>query len=92
MSVEKGWDEVWVAVKFQTNLEIAGSLRNSLGGASESRILEVEHCLDEGPVMGYPNSDKLRMPMIYVRSQTMSDKIHIKREHPDHQLRSLNIC
>ena len=29
------------------------SLEISLGGASESRILEVEHCLDEGPVMGY---------------------------------------
>jgi hypothetical protein len=27
--VEKCWDEVWIAVKFQTNLEIAGSLRNS---------------------------------------------------------------
>ena len=39
----------------------------SLGGASESRILEVEHCLDEGPVTGLPTSDKLRMPMIYVR-------------------------
>ena len=39
MSVENGWDEVWVAVKFQTNLEIAGSLRNlfrgSLGGSLE---------------------------------------------------------
>ena len=34
-------------------LEIAGSLRNLFRGASESRILEVEHCLDEGPVMGY---------------------------------------
>ena len=29
MYVEKCWDEVWVAVKFQSNLEIAGSLRNS---------------------------------------------------------------
>ena len=29
MYVEKCWEEVWVAVKFQTNLEIAGSLRNS---------------------------------------------------------------
>ena len=29
MYVEKCWDEVWVEVKFQTNLEIAGSLRNS---------------------------------------------------------------
>ena len=67
MSVEKGWDEVWVAVKFQTNLEIAGSLRNLFRGASESRILEVEHCLDEGARHGLPTSDKLRMPMIYVR-------------------------
>ena len=46
MYVEKCWDEVWVEVKFQTNLEIAGSLRNSLGLASELRIVEVEHCLD----------------------------------------------
>ena len=35
MSVENGWDEVWVAVKFQTNLEIAGSLRNLFRGSLE---------------------------------------------------------
>jgi hypothetical protein len=29
MTVEKVWDEVWVAVKFQSNSEIAGSPRNS---------------------------------------------------------------
>ena len=29
MSVEKGSDEVWVAEKFQSNTEIAGSPRNS---------------------------------------------------------------
>ena len=29
MSVEKGLDELWVAVKFQSNTEIAGSPRNS---------------------------------------------------------------
>ena len=29
MSVKKGWDEVWVAEKFQSNPEIAGSPRNS---------------------------------------------------------------
>ena len=39
MSVENGWDEVWVAVKFQTNLEIAGSLRNLFRGS-----LEVKNC------------------------------------------------
>ena len=39
MSVEKGWDEVWVAVKFQTNLEIAGSLRNSFRASVDIKIL-----------------------------------------------------
>ena len=29
MSVEKGWDDVWIAVQFQSNSEIAGSPRNS---------------------------------------------------------------
>ena len=29
MTVEKVWDELWIAEKFQTNPEIAGSLRNS---------------------------------------------------------------
>ena len=29
MYVEKCWDEVWIAEKYQSNLEIAGSLRNS---------------------------------------------------------------
>ena len=39
MSVENGWDEVWVAVKFQTNLEIAGSLRNSFRASVDIKIL-----------------------------------------------------
>ncbi|GED93437.1 hypothetical protein LBSG162_25420 [Lentilactobacillus buchneri subsp. silagei] len=42
MYVEKCWDEVWVAVKFQTNLEIAGSLRNSFRASLGRRIMEVE--------------------------------------------------
>ena len=29
MSVEKAGDEVWIAEKFQSNSDIAGSLRNS---------------------------------------------------------------
>ena len=29
MTVEKVWDELWVAEKFQSNSEIAGSHRNS---------------------------------------------------------------
>ena len=29
MTVEKVWDELWIAEKFQSNSEIAGSPRNS---------------------------------------------------------------
>ncbi|GHC29340.1 hypothetical protein GCM10008913_16120 [Leuconostoc lactis KCTC 3528 = DSM 20202] len=44
MHVKKCSDELWVAVKFQTNLEIAGSLRNSFRASLIISILEVEHC------------------------------------------------
>ena len=46
MHVKKCSDELWVAVKFQTNLEIAGSLRNSFRASLVVSLLEVEHCLD----------------------------------------------
>ena len=67
MSVEKGWDEVWVAVKFQTNLEIAGSLRNLFRGSLGIENLGGRALFGEGARHGLPTSDKLRMPMIYVR-------------------------
>ena len=42
--IEKCADELWVGVKFQSNLEIAGSLRNSFRASLKLRFLEVEHC------------------------------------------------
>ena len=38
MSVEKGWDDVWIAVKFQSNPDIAGSPRNSFRASLSSQI------------------------------------------------------
>ena len=38
MSVEKGWDDVWIAVKFQSNSEIAGSPRNSFRASLGKKI------------------------------------------------------
>ena len=67
MYVEKCWDEVWVAVKFQTNLEIAGSLRNSFRASLGKRIVEVEPLFGLGARHGLLNSDKLRMQLIYIR-------------------------
>ena len=42
MSVEKGSDELWVAEKFQTNSEIAGSPRNSFRASVDNRLPEVK--------------------------------------------------
>ena len=43
MSVEKGWDDLWIAEKFQSNLEIAGSPRNSFRASLHVSLAEVEH-------------------------------------------------
>ena len=43
MYVEKCSDELWIGVKGQTNLEIAGSLRNIFRYSLASFFLEVEH-------------------------------------------------
>ena len=42
-SVEKGGDEVWIAEKFQSNPEIAGSPRNSFRASLVESLTEVEH-------------------------------------------------
>ena len=45
MSVEKGWDDLWIAEKFQSNSEIAGSPRNSFRASLDVSDAGVEHCL-----------------------------------------------
>ena len=67
MYVEKCWDEVWVAVKFQSNLEIAGSLRNSFRASLGVENRGGRALFGLGARLGLLNSDKLRMPFIYVR-------------------------
>ena len=54
-------DEMWVAEKFQSNSEIAGSLRNSFRA---SLVVEITggKALNELGAERLPNSIKLRMP------------------------------
>ena len=66
MYVEKCWDELWVAVKFQTNLEIAGSLRNSFRASLGIENDGGRALFGLGAHLGLPNSDKLRMPSIHL--------------------------
>ena len=67
MSVENGWDEVWVAVKFQTNLEIAGSLRNSFRASLGVKNRGGRALFGLGARQGLLNPDKLRIPDIHTR-------------------------
>ena len=67
MYVEKCWEEVWVAVKFQSNLEIAGSLRNSFRASLGVENRGGRALFGLGARLGLLNSDKLRMPLIYIR-------------------------
>ena len=59
------WDEVWVAEKFQSNLEIAGSPRNSFRASLKCKSLGGRALIGLGVLIGLPNSVKLRMPMTY---------------------------
>lgn len=63
--VEKCGDEVWVAEKFQSNLEIAGSPRNSFRASLKCKSLGGRALIGLGVLIGLPNSVKLRMPMTY---------------------------
>ena len=67
MHVKKCSDELWVAVKFQTNLEIAGSLRNSFRASLGVKNRGGRALFGLGARLGLLNSDKLRMPQIYIR-------------------------
>ena len=55
-------DEVWLAVKFQSNLEIAGSLRNSFRASVGNEFLGGKALNELGGAI-LLNSIKLRMPM-----------------------------
>jgi hypothetical protein len=91
VSVEDGWDELWVAVKCQSNLEIAGSPRNVLRYSLGCFEQEVEHWMVEGPyrvteINQTPNACSLESG-----SETVGDKLHgQKGNSPDPPLRSLN--
>ncbi len=82
-------DELWLAVKFQTNLEIAGSPRNSFRAS-------VDNEFHGGKALNGLGGDKLTEPYqtknaeeMLVCSQTASNKIRSQKGNsPDPQLRS----
>ena len=91
--VEKSGDELWVGVKGQSNLEIAGSPRNifrySLAKLSDGgRALDGLGVLRSTKPNQTPNAINF-----YCRSQSTGDKFRGREgKSPDRQLRSLNVC
>ena len=60
MSCSILWDDLWIAEKFQSNLEIAGSPRNSFRASLVNYARVVEHCKgSSGFFVGDPS--KLRI-------------------------------
>ena len=55
MSVEKGSDELWIAEKFQTNSEIAGSPRNSFRASLIIKSIGGKALNGLGALPGYRN-------------------------------------
>ena len=66
--VEKCGDELGVAVKFQSNSEIAGSPRNSFRASVLGKSHGGRALIGLGVLPGLPNSVKLRMPSTYTRA------------------------
>jgi hypothetical protein len=91
VSVEDGSEELWVGVKCQSNLEIAGSPRNAFRCSLTRSVSEVEHWLAEGPhrvteVNQTPNAATPQRG-----SETVGAKLHgQKGNSPDPPLRSPN--
>ena len=78
-------------MKGQSNTVIAGSPRNAFRCSVARSVLEVEHCLDEGPqkVTDFRQTPNASTPER--GSETAGDKLRGREGNsPDRQLRSLN--
>ncbi len=92
MSVEKGWDDVWIAVKFQSNPDIAGSPRNSFRASLGNKIRGGRALNVLGAFTGYRKLSNSEYRRIMLGSQTARDKFRGRKGNsPDPQLRSPNI-
>ena len=91
MSVEKGWDDVWIGVKFQSNSDIAGSPRNSFRASLGTKNAGGRALNVLGAFTGYRRLSNSEYQSIIYGSQTMRDKFHGRKGNsPDRQLRSRN--
>ena len=92
MTVEKVWDELWIAEKFQSNSDIAGSPRNSFRASLKVEIAGGRALTVRGAFTGYQQLSNSEYQLIILGSQTMRDKFHGRKGNsPDQQLRSQRV-
>ncbi len=92
MCVEKYRDDLWIAEKFQSNSEIAGSPRNSFR-ASLTKEMYAGRALNWlGGHKAYRTLSNFEWHTWMSGSQTVGAKFHCQKGNsPDHQLRSQSI-
>ena len=92
ISVKKLRDELWIAEKFQSNSEIAGSPRNSFRASLKEKIRGGRALNVLGAFTGYRKLSNSEYRSIILGSQTTRDKFRgQKGNSPDLQLRSPNV-
>ena len=92
MSVKKGWDDLWIAVKFQSNPDIAGSPRNSFRASLKVKTHGGRALNVLGAFTGYRKLSNSEYRAIILGSQTTRDKFRGRKGNsPDPQLRSPNV-
>ena len=64
MEVKNSWDELWIGVKGQSNLVIAGSLRNILRYSLKFEAIGGRALIGLGLLTAVPNPVKLRIPVV----------------------------
>ena len=80
---------MWIAEKFQSNSEIAGSPRNSFRASLEKVVCGGRALNVCGAIPGYQTLSNYEYHVCKLRSQTAGDKFRgQKGKSPDRQLRS----
>jgi hypothetical protein len=82
-----------MGVKGQSNLEIAGTPRNSFRVSLENKCGGGRALDGLGPFTGYQTQPNSECRYMVRRSETVGDKVHSREGNsPDRQLRSLNLA
>jgi hypothetical protein len=86
--VENLLDELWVGVKGVSNVEIAGSPRNSFRDSLVSYLPGVELLIELGRLPPYRLLSNSEYGQSYHGSQNVRDKLHARKgKSPDRRLR-----